>query len=261
MDRTAEIRAFYADRYDEAGRFDRRPSNRLEHLRTMELLTELLPAAPAAVLDVGGGPGAYARPLTSAGHRVKLLDLVPSHVDQARAGSPPVEAEVGDARSLPEKDRGYDATLLLGPLYHLLSRADRVRALGEAVRVTRPGGLVIAAAISRFAGPLDFGATGRLEPRFLDEARRLITDGLNDPGIGFTHSYFHRVPELVGECAEAGLTRVVVHGVEGPLWTAVAAAPDDPAVFAAALEVARIYSSEPDLVAASAHLLAVATVP
>jgi SAM-dependent methyltransferase len=259
---TAEIVGYYQDRYEEGARLDKRPQGRLERIRTLELLREVLPAAPARILDVGGGPGAYARPLLAAGHQVRLIDIVPAHVEQARAGQPPIDAVVGDARALPEKDGGYDATLLLGPLYHLHRRDDRVRALREAIRVTSPGGPVVAAAIGRFAGPVDFAATARFDERMLAEASRLRSAGENDPSIGFTQAYFHRVSELVGECRDAGLGNVTIHGVEGPAWAAAEAAvggPAERAVFEAALQLARVYSSEPDLVAASAHLLAVGT--
>jgi len=259
---TAEIVSYYQDRYEEAARLDKRPQGRLEHLRTLELVRGVLPAAPARVLDVGGGPGAYARPLMADGHRVRLVDLVPAHVDQARAGDPPIDAVLGDARSLPEADDSADATLLLGPLYHLHRRDDRVRALREAIRVTRPGGPVVAAAISRFAGPIDFAATARFDERTLAEAERLRSTGVNDPSIGFTQAYFHRVAELADECREAGLANLTIHGVEGPAWAAAEAAiggPSEGAVFDAALRLARVYSSEADLVAASCHLLAVGT--
>ena len=64
-----------------------RPS--LEFVRSMELLERLLPAPPARVLDVGGGPGTYAAPLARCGYRVHLVDPLPLHVEQARqaAGS------------------------------------------------------------------------------------------------------------------------------------------------------------------------------
>jgi SAM-dependent methyltransferase len=257
--RIAEIVGFYTA-YDEAGRLDRRPSFQLERIRTLELLEQHLPPAPASILDVGGGPGAYARPLLAAGHRVRLVDLVPAHVEQARAGQPPVDAVLGDARDLPEPDEAYDATLLLGPLYHLQERDDRLRALREAVRVTRPGGVVVAAAISRFAGPVDFAITGRLTPAIVEESRQILADGINNPGTGFTHAYFHRVDELVAECREAGLTAVRVHGLEGPAWAAAestAGTPAGPAVFDGALKLARICGTDPEIVAASAHLLAI----
>lgn len=265
MDRqSSEIVEYYTLRYREDQRLAARPQARLEWARTTELLQELLPPPEAHVLDVGGGTGEYARALVTAGYRVRLVDLVPGHVAQARAGQPAIEAEVADARALPEDDNAYDATLLLGPLYHLVQREDRLKALTEAVRVTRPGGRVIAAAISRFAGPLDFAATGRLDEKLINEARTLLTDGRNDPGTGFTHAYFHRREELVDECHAAGLTDVAVHGIEGPAWMAAEAAATGPMadiVFTGALNLARVYSSEPALLATSAHLLATGLAP
>lgn len=257
--RLAEIVDFYTG-YDEAGRLDRRASFQLERIRTLELLEQHLPPAPASILDVGGGPGAYARPLLAAGYQVRLVDLVPAHVEQARSGRPPIDAVVGDARDLPSPDGAHDATLLLGPLYHLLDHADRVRALREAVRVTRPGGVVVAAAISRFAGPLDFAISGRFTPAIAEETRRILADGINQPGAGFTHAYFHRVADLVAECRKAGLTGIEVHGIEGPAWTAAEAAAGTPAeqvVFDGALKLARICGTDPEITAASAHLLAI----
>ncbi len=259
---TGEIVEYYTDRYREDLRLGGRPQARLERIRTGELLDALLPAG-ARVLDVGGGPGEYARALTAAGHRVRLLDLTPAHVAQARAGEPPLDAAVADARALPEPDAGYDATLLLGPLYHLPRAADRITALREAVRVTRPGGRVVVAAISRFAGPIDFAATAQLSERLLGEVEKLRVDGAVDGSTGFTHAYFHRVEELVDECRAVGLADLEVHGVEGPAWPAADAAvgtPQADAVFAGALGLARLVSREPSLVMASAHLLAIGTV-
>ncbi|GIJ31186.1 class I SAM-dependent methyltransferase [Micromonospora sediminimaris] len=263
-DQSDEIVAYYTDRHREDLRLAARPQARLERTRTLELLRAYLPTPPARILDVGGGPGAYARALVALGYRVRLLDLVPAHVEQARAGSPAIDSDVADARALPEEDDSYDATLLLGPLYHLPRRADRCRALAEALRVTRPGGRVLAAAISRFAGPLDFAATGRLDDRTVEEAEVLLTDGRNDARLGFTHAYFHRVEELLDECRTAGFVELAVDGVEGPAWIAAEAAAHGPtaeAVYAAALRLAHVFRGEPALVAASAHLLARGTVP
>ena len=128
---------------------------RVEFMRIWELLRRFLPDAPAVVLDVGGGAGAYAIPLAAEGHRVHLVDPVPLHVEQAAAASrdaqaPLASVSLGDARDLQAADGSVDAVLLLGPLYHLTSRADRVTALREACRVLRPGGVVVAKALSRF---------------------------------------------------------------------------------------------------------------
>jgi SAM-dependent methyltransferase len=73
---------------------------------------------------------------------------------------------VSDARDLDLGDASVDAVLLLGPLYHLRRRADRVRALSEARRVVRPGGPVFAAAISRWAPRIGGELRDRLYERF-----------------------------------------------------------------------------------------------
>ena len=119
-------------------------ARRIEFLRIWELLERWLPPAPATVLDVGGGAGAYAIPLAAAGYQVHLVDPVPLHVEQAAAasrdaGTPLASASAGDARNLRAADGSADAVLLLGPLYHLTSRADRVTALREACRVLPAG--------------------------------------------------------------------------------------------------------------------------
>jgi SAM-dependent methyltransferase len=143
-----EILAYYR----RGGEHDRLSAGagRLEFLRTWDILTRALPAPPATVLDVGGATGAYAAPLARAGYAVTVVDPVPEHV--AAAGAlPGVAAVEGDARELPVADGGADAVLLLGPLYHLAARDDRVAAWREAARAARPGALVAGAVISRFA--------------------------------------------------------------------------------------------------------------
>lgn len=93
-------------------------------------------------------------PLTEAGYDVVLVDPVPLHVDQARQ-SGVSSAVVGDARSLEFDDDSFDVVLLLGPLYHLTEREERVCALREAARVVRPSGVIVVAVISRFASTFD----------------------------------------------------------------------------------------------------------
>jgi SAM-dependent methyltransferase len=142
------------------------------------LLTRFLPAAPAVVADVGGGPGVYAAWLASRGYHVHLLDPVPLHVEQARALAPLASAAVGDARTLPFADASVDAILELGPLYHLLEAQDRRRALAEARRVLRPGGVLAAAAITRFASTIDGLLKGYMaSPEFERIVERLLADG------------------------------------------------------------------------------------
>jgi ubiquinone/menaquinone biosynthesis C-methylase UbiE len=142
----------------------------LEFVRSMELLERLLPSPPATVLDVGGGPGSYAVALARRGYHVHLVDPVALHVQQARqvagsAGAAVFTAAVGDARRLVEPDASQDSVLLFGPLYHLTGQADRQQALGEARRVLRPGGRLLAMAVCRFAEGAPGQRTSVYSPR------------------------------------------------------------------------------------------------
>ena len=257
------VRAFYRDRYREDECLTRSGHGRLEFVRTQELLRRHLPPAPATVLDVGGGTGAHARWLAADGHRVHVVDPVPSHVEQA-ARLPGVSASRGDARALEAADDSVDATLLLGPLYHLVDAADRATALREAVRVTRRGGLVAAAAITRHAALLELTGLGLLDDATLPEVTGLLGTGVNtDDPAGFTTAYVHHVGEFRSEVARCGLTGVTVFGVEGPAAPALdnAAPAVAAAVMASAVRCARLVETDPALIAASPHLLAVGTVP
>jgi SAM-dependent methyltransferase len=131
METIAAISRYYA----RGGEADRLNVGRgqLEFLRTRDVLRRLLPTRPARVLDVGGGAGMHAGWLASDGYQVRLVDPMPLHVQHAGA-SAGVDAVLGDARRLDEPDAAYQATLLLGPLYHLPDRQDRVTALREAAR-------------------------------------------------------------------------------------------------------------------------------
>ncbi|MBT2385343.1 bifunctional 2-polyprenyl-6-hydroxyphenol methylase/3-demethylubiquinol 3-O-methyltransferase UbiG [Streptomyces sp. ISL-11] len=262
-----EIIDFYTDTFDEATRLTGTADGVLEMVRTQELLRRHLPPAPCTVLDVGGGPGAHARWLSADGYRVHLVDPVAKHVVQAADAG--CTAEVGDARGLAAGDGSYDVVLLLGPLYHLLDRADRDQALAEARRVTAAGGLVVAAAINRYASLFEHTATTWLDRASVrDAVTDILATGVHEPGRkGFTAAYFHTGSQLAEEMRAAGLRDVTVYGVEGPTWSLLKAAElhggvslvDSP-MFRAALAAARAAEPYPDLLAASSHLLAVARV-
>ena len=194
----------------------------LELVRTLDLLDRFLPAPPARLLDVGGGPGIYAERFAQRGYDVHLIDIFPEHVEEARARSRAFAADVGDARDLSAfDDESTDVVLLLGPLYHLTERADRVQSLAEARRVVRRGGVVAVAAISRYASLLDGVASGMLgDPAFAEIVARDLRDGQHrnpdNDERWFTTAYFHLAEELVAEVDEAGLQVEVLAGVEGP---------------------------------------------
>jgi SAM-dependent methyltransferase len=243
-------------------------SSPIEFVRSAEILERFLPPAPSRVLDVGGAAGRYSSWLAAKGHHVDLVDPVLLHVEQAReasdAGDHPFGVHRGDARDFNFADSSFDAVLLMGPLYHLIERRERLSALREAVRVTKAGGVVIAAAISRFASLLDGFATGDLsDPAFSNIVARDLASGIHRNPDGrpewFTTAYFHRPEELSNEIAEADLILDELLGVEGPGWL-TAGPMKEGDVPEAVLRAARALEREPSTLGISAHWLAVAHV-
>ncbi len=242
----------------------------LEQARTRELILRHIHAAPATVLDIGGGAGAYALWLASRGYQVHLVDAVPRHIEQARAGSaqqgqhPLATAAVGDARRLEHADQTADAVLLLGPLYHLTQSRDRTRALQEAYRVLRSGGLVWAAGISRFASLLDSLSHGFFDqPEFAAILDRDLSEGQHrNPTSNlayFTDAFFYLPDELAAEVTEAGFESVELVAIEGPGWLArdfegLWKRPDQRERLLATL---RKVEHEPSLIGASSHIMAI----
>lgn len=261
---------YYEEIENESDRLDRGTA-RLEQERTREIIRDHLPAPPARILDVGGGPGTYAVWLAGQSYDVHLLDVVPLHIEQAKErdkdgllGS----AAVGDARSLDFDTDSMDAVLLLGPLYHLPERPDRITALEESHRVLKPGGVLFCAAISRFASLLDGMKKGYL---FNPEFARIVLKDLNEgrhenPGMDpryFTTASFHRPEELEEEITEAGFDLVKTVGLEGPAWLLgdFDELWSDESKRSALLTFLKLIEEEPALVGVSAHFLSVAKAP
>lgn len=267
-----EILRYYTEA-DEASRL-RTGWFQLEKARTQELILRHIPPAPATVLDIGGGAGAYACWLALRGYHVHLIDPVLRHVEQASAASakqpqrPLASAVVGDARKLEQANQSIDAVLMLGPIYHLTGRQDRLTALREAYRLLRSGSPIWVAGISRFASLLDSLSAGFFDhPEFASIVDRDLAEGQHRNSTGnltyFTHAYLHRPDELASEVSEAGFTRVELVAVEGPGWLArdFVRLWNDPQQRQRLLVSLRKVEHEPTLIGASSHILAIGRKP
>lgn len=258
----------YYDQAPEESRLEQ-GAFRLEAVRTRELIERHAAPPPATVLDVGGAAGAYAFWLAERGYTVHLVDAVPRLVEEAgrRNASAPhaiASCRVGDARSLPFEDGSAELVLMLGPLYHLVEATDRNAALREAARVLQPGGVLIAAGISRCASALDGLARDLLgDASFASIVEQDLRDGQHrNPTANleyFTTAYFHRPEDLGAEVERAGLTVEGLYGIEGPGWM-LSDLDDrwaDPGRREVILHVARLLEAEPSVRGCSAHLLVV----
>jgi SAM-dependent methyltransferase len=268
-DRYAAAMLEYYDRGEEADRLVAANGGKLEFERTQEIVLRRLPRPPAVIADIGGGPGRYALWLAGLGYRVVHRDVVPLHVEQLLAAAAEdgearsdIESAVGDARSLDLADASVDAVLLLGPLYHLTRRADRIQALREARRVVRPGGPVFGAAISRWAPRYDGVLRLRLyeqAPEVLEIVGPLERTGVIPPlGPGMFTAYTHRPGQLRDEFGLAGLVAAEVVSVEcgAYLLPDLAERMADPVARQVIMDSARAVERVPELMGLGSHLLA-----
>jgi ubiquinone/menaquinone biosynthesis C-methylase UbiE len=263
------VEEFY-EIFDEAGRL-RSGLGKLEFERAKAVVRRFLPPPPAVVLDVGGGPGPYSLWLARLGYEAHLIEPsarlhAAAKRNAARTGRKPLfHCLRGDARSLEFPAGRADAVLLFGPLYHLTEASDRQRALAEARRVLKKGGLLFCAGISRFASAID-GLSREFikDPVFRRIIGRDLTDGRHrnptDRPDYFTDAYFHEPSGLKREVEKAGFISCRVLAVEGLgiLLRDIDGAWADPGLRKKVLSLIERTESEPAILGISPHLLAVA---
>jgi S-adenosylmethionine-dependent methyltransferase len=210
--------------YDEFApkEWERLERHRTEFAVSLRAINEFLPKPPCSVLDVGGGPGRYAIELARQGYSVTLLDISGENLRLARQKANEAQVSLAgiihaNAMDLGELDSAsYDAALLMGPMYHLLSHRERVQAVQEAMRVLKPGGKLFAAFITRFA-PFRYVANG--EPAWLAEnpeyALQLLETGIHNRPTQFAKAYYVHPDEVVPLMESCGLGTLRLVGCEG----------------------------------------------
>jgi len=122
----------------------------VEYLTTMKYIHKCISHFTSPnILEVGAGTGRYSVALAKEGYSVTAVELVPHNLDVLRSkldGTEPITAIQGNALDLSVfRDKSFDLTMLLGPMYHLYTLEDKIQAMSEAVRVTKPGGYILVA--------------------------------------------------------------------------------------------------------------------
>lgn len=259
------VKGYYEGAFHEGARLT---DSSLEWVRSKELIGRVLPSRPGRVADVAGGTGPYAVWLAELGHQVDLLDLAPSHVAQARdraaAAGVIVTCVEGDARTLPWPDASFDVVLVMGAMYHLQERADRLACLREAHRVLKPGGALAVSYISRWASLFDGYRHGFVaDHRFAGIIDEDLASGRHenpfDHPLWFTTAYLHNPIEIPEELTSTGFEEIQVLPVEG--FTSASGVPDalnTDEGMATVLNHVRLTETEPTLLGASSHLISLA---
>ena len=151
MDKRTELLNQIYGAGGEADRLARSRHGQLEFLTTMSYIGRMAPH-PCRVLELGAGTGAYTAALAQKGHQVTAVELLDKNFELLQANTaqyPNAEAVQGDALDLRRwEDNTFHLTLSMGPMYHLYGKGGVNRAIDEAIRVTRPNGILMFAFLS-----------------------------------------------------------------------------------------------------------------
>ena len=203
-------------------------TSQLERVRTQEIISRYLHKTPSRMLDVGAGSGFYSFWLSDLGHEVHLLDPVLKHVEYVKKCATESHKKIasitlGEAQRLEYDSQYFDVVLMLGPLYHLTEKDARIRALSEAKRVLRKGGILLCVAVSRYASMFDGYFSNLIsDPRFIEIMNRDLKDGQHrnktEDLLFWTTAYFHKPDELEEEVIQSGLKLQDMFAIESFGW-------------------------------------------
>jgi len=264
----AEAISDYYTTHDEKNRLNKR-EGLLEKIRTKEIISRYLHRKNLNIADIGGGTGEYSIWLKKLGHRVTLIDLTPNHIKAALATckSEGIEldyASTGNSLKTNLQSDQFDIVLMLGPLYHLINRDERIRSLKEGYRVLRDDGILICSAIGRYTVMMYGYLYNSIDdPDFQSIVEKVLSVGVHrntNVTDFFTDSYFHRIHDLEDEVREAGLNILKSIGIEGPFWIidTIEKLCLDPGKLNVMLKFIKMIESEKDIIGASKHYIVVA---
>jgi ubiquinone/menaquinone biosynthesis C-methylase UbiE len=261
-----DVAAYLADFYsgDEEENRLLTPHGRVEYLTTMRFIEKYLQPG-MTVLEVGAGTGRYSLPLAER-VSVTAVELLPHNVAQLTAKVTDrhhIAVHQGNATNLSFlPDNAFDITLVLGPLYHLFTPEDKKQALAEALRVTKPGGLLFVAYCMSDATILDWGF---LHGNIGDAIEKGMVDAetfrcYSEPALIFELYRREDIDALMADFPVERLHYVGVDMASGytPMREALAAMDD--AAFATYLAYHFSICERPDMVGVTHHSLDVSLV-
>lgn len=207
------------------------------------------------VLDIGAGTGRYTSALMAEGYQVKAVELVHRNIEVFLKREPTADVVQGDARDMAFiPTASADLTLLLGPLYHLIGDEEKLKALNEAKRVTKPGGLIFVAYLMNEYSILSYCFD---EERIGDLMEKGVVDKDFHIQAEETELYDYVRMEDVNRLNEkAGLERVTVFSPDGAadyMRTRLNRMSDE--TFARFIEYQKCISERQDLIGAGSHIV------
>lgn len=210
-----ELEAYY-NKFCEEKRLTRRHGN-VEYITSMKYIHKYLEILPkeAKILDIGAGTGRYSVALSKEGYDVTAVELVKYNLGILKQKGSSVKAYQGTALNLKRfEDNVFDLTLLFGPMYHLYTKEDKVKALSEAKRVTKQGGIILVAyCMNEYSIVLHGFRDGYIKESIqkgkIDDAFRVT------PKPEDLYDYV-RVEDIDSYNEEVGLKRLQIVAADGP---------------------------------------------
>ena len=250
------LNQFYTG-YDEEGRLLTR-YGRVEFETTMRYIRRYLPEN-ARIIEIGAGTGRYSHTLAREGHTVDAVELVQPNIARFIAGTAEgerVTIRQGSACDLSAfPDDTYDVTLLLGPMYHLFTEAEKFAALSEAIRVTKPGGVIFVAYCMADPSILQFGFMKGNAPQLIEKGRLdpVTFKAASTPAELFELHRTEDIAALRSHFAVTPLHLIAADGYANHMRETLAAMDDE--LFALYLQYHFATCERPDLLGLSNHTL------
>lgn len=214
-----EVRDYYDQNcINELRRLDD-PYNRIEFFSTLYIIKKYFPDN-GVIFDIGSGPGRYSMELLKRDYKVALMDISQNSITLAKShieenGLRADKYICGDARNLQyELENSYDGILLLGPMYHITNKRERINLLKACKRILKPDGVIIISYLNTL-GVLKSGVTDFYEEfRDLDNIYKYFYSNSYGKDNSFTETYFSMPKEAIDEVNESGLSILSYAGAE-----------------------------------------------
>ena len=167
------------------------------------------------ILDIGAGTGRYSVALSNEGYQVDAIELVKNNLGVLKAKKSNVKAYQGTALDLSRyQDETFDITLLFGPMYHLFSYEDKLRALSEAKRVTKTNGIIFVAYVMNEYSVLVHGfRDGHIKEAI--QSQKIDSTFQTQTNIDDLYSYI-RLETIDQLNKDVGLKRIQIVAADGP---------------------------------------------
>lgn len=243
----------YYNKFNEEKRLTRR-HGQVEYITSMKYIHECLQEFEnPSILDVGAGTGRYSVALAEEGFDVTALELVKYNLGILKKKNSAVKAYQGNALKLSRfRDNSFDVTLVFGPMYHLFSFEDKCRALSEAKRVTKPGGVLLVAYCMNEYSVLTYAFKENNIEKCLQENR--LTEDFHTVSEKENLYDYVRIEDIDSYNEAAGLKRIKLISADGPAnYIRPVLNAMDEAAFQKFVEYHLATCERPELLGAGAH--------